>query len=97
MSLEVFRRRRDAWVERTTYVSVALRSSVSERPLGLTSTAASVVPFGRRIVTWDEAIETADSVSEIDQRGALERQSGVLPRRRDRDGQRGCAQDELAA
>ena len=49
---------------RTTYVPVALRSSVTVFPVGLTMTAASVVPFGRRIVTCDDEIETADRTSE---------------------------------
>ena len=43
---------------------VALRSSVTVFPVGLTMTAASVVPFGGRIVTWDDEIETADRTSE---------------------------------
>src|SRR5918994_6086175 len=49
---------------RTTYVPVALRSSANVRPVGLTSTAPSVVPFGRRIVTRDDEIETDDSTNE---------------------------------
>ena len=43
---------------------VALRSSVTVRPVVLAMTAASVVPFGRRIVTWDDEIEIADRTSE---------------------------------
>src|SRR5687768_449278 len=53
-----------AGLSRTTYVPVALRSSVSERPVGLTRTAASVEPFGRRITTCEEEIETAESTRE---------------------------------